>query len=85
MSTIQVLAARAAQYERWARTADRSAATQPARENSPVSLAWHEKKVDPEGKLPEAQRRAMAISSRKAYFTRLALASAKARKAKAGS
>lgn len=85
MSAIQVLAARAAQHERWARTPDRTAATQAMRDNGPNSLAYFEKQVDPERKLPEAQRQAMAVSARKAYFARLALASAKARARKATS
>ena len=82
MSTIQVLAARAAQHERWARTADRTAATEAMRASGPNSLRYFENQVDPERKLPEAQRHAMALSARKAYYTRLALASAKARKAR---
>lgn len=83
MSAIQVLAARAAQHERWARTADRSQATQAMRDKGPNRLAYFENQVDPDRRLPESQRRAMAVSARKAYFTRLALASARARKAKA--
>ena len=82
MSTIQVLAARAAQHERWARTADRTQATQAMRDNGPNGLAYFERQVDPDRKFPESQRRAMAISARKAYYARLALASARARKAK---
>jgi hypothetical protein len=81
MSSIQVLAARAAQHERWARTADRTEATAAMRAAGPNGLAYFENQVDPERKLPEAQRRAMAVSARKAYYARLALASARARKA----
>jgi hypothetical protein len=54
----------------WARTADRSARTLPARQ-----AAWDrfEKQVDPEGKLPPAQRAAMAECVRKAHLKRMAL------------
>ena len=83
MSTIQVLAARAAAHERWARTADRTAATQAMRDAGPSSISYFERKVDPDNKLPAKQRRAMAESARKAHYTRLALAAARARKAKA--
>ena len=41
-----------------------------------------EDQVDPERKLPEAERQRRAEHARKAYFTRLALASARARRAK---
>ena len=39
--------------------------------------------VDPEGALPEAERQRRAAAARKAYFTRLALRSAQARRARA--
>jgi hypothetical protein len=40
------------------------------------------REVDPNNELPEAERRRRAESARKAYYQRLALASAKARKAR---
>lgn len=43
-------------------------------------LARFEREVDPEGVLPEAERLRRAEHQRKAYFARLALASAKARR-----
>lgn len=39
--------------------------------------------VDPEGQLPAAERHRRAAAARKAYFTRLALRSAQARRARA--
>lgn len=45
-------------------------------------LAGFEAKVDPEGKLPEAERKRRAKHARKAHFTRMALHSAKARREK---
>jgi hypothetical protein len=44
-----------------------------------------EREVDPEGLLPEAERLGRAEYARKAYFTKLALASAKARAARRSS
>lgn len=40
------------------------------------------REVDPDGTLPEAERLRRAESARKAYYQRLALASAKARRAR---
>jgi hypothetical protein len=53
--------------------------TEPARR---AFLSRFEREVDPEGVLPERERLRRAEYARKAYFTRLALASAKARAAK---
>jgi hypothetical protein len=66
-------------HESWARTTDRSARTLPARR-----AAWErfEKLVDPEGKLPPAQRAQMAENARKAHFQRMALKSAEVRSRK---
>lgn len=68
-------------HESWARTADRSARTAPARRSGPQSLAWHLDRLHPsfQGR-PETERLAAADSARRAYFARLALASAKARR-----
>ncbi len=45
-------------------------------------LDQFERQVDPDGVLPEAERLRRAEAARKAYFTRLAYKSAKARKLK---
>src|SRR5829696_9025434 len=45
-------------------------------------LARFDREVDPEGLLEPEERRRRAEQARRAYFTRLALASAKARRAK---
>ena len=45
-------------------------------------LASFERQADPEGRLPAAERQRRAEQLRRAYFARLALASAKARKAR---
>ena len=46
-------------------------------------LSRFEAEVDPEGVLPEAERTRRAGAARKAYFSRLALKSAKARRQRA--
>ncbi len=61
----------------WALTPDRSARTRRAREQF---LDRFQREVDPEGKLPPEERARRAEHLRKAYFARLALASAKARR-----
>jgi hypothetical protein len=60
------LVSRIGGYEKWAQTADRTAATKPAREAFDKRF---ERYPDPE-------------AARKAYFARLALASVKARRAR---
>jgi len=45
-------------------------------------LARFERQADPEGRLPPAERQRRAQQLRRAYFARLALASAKARRAR---
>ncbi len=73
----RALIARLAAHESWANTADRSARTAPARR---AMLGRFERQVDPDGVLPSAERARRAEHARKAYFTRLALRSAQARK-----
>jgi hypothetical protein len=68
-------AARRAQS--WARTTDPSARTEPARR---ALLDRFEREVDPDGVLSPAERARRAGHARKAYFTRLALRSAQARR-----
>ncbi len=57
--------------------------TAPARSKSPSSIAYFERMVDPKRELPELERRRRAEHARKAYFARLALASAQARRRRA--
>lgn len=72
------LAASAAAHVSWAYTDNRSARTARARA---ALLAKFEKEVDPEGTMLPAERAKRAEHLRKAYYTRLALKSAQARRA----
>lgn len=72
--------ARIASHAMWAHCNDPAAHTLPARE---AFLYRFEVEVDPDGALPPAERARRAEHARKAYFLRLALKSANARKAKA--
>jgi hypothetical protein len=65
----------------WANTPDRPARTKPARD---AFLRRFELAVDPEGKLPERERRERALYARKARMLRLARLSAQARRIRAG-
>jgi hypothetical protein len=71
------LVARLAAHESWARTADPSARTEPARR---APLDRFEREVDPDGALSPDERARRAAHARKACFTRLALRSAQARR-----
>ena len=73
--------ARIAANTSWANTADRSARTSNARK---AMLDKFEREVDPDGVLPPAERAKRADHARKAYFQRLALRSAQARRRRAG-
>lgn len=73
----RALRARLAVHTSWANTTDRTARTQPGRD---AAFARFEREVDPDGVLPEAERRRRAEHLRKAHMQRLALASAKARR-----
>jgi len=75
--TERSLRGRIGAYESWARTENRTARTAPARR---ALLDRFEVEVDPSGELPPAERAKRAESARKAYFTRLALKSAQARR-----
>lgn len=68
-------------YALHARVADPAAHTAPARK---AFLDRFEREVDPDGVLPPAELARRAEHARKAYFARLALASAKARSARRG-
>jgi hypothetical protein len=70
------LAARLAAHTLHA-SVDSKAHTEPARK---AFLERFEREVDPEGVLPDAERKRRAEQARKAYFTRLAFQSSKARR-----
>jgi hypothetical protein len=73
------LIARIAAAERWARTPDRAAATEPARRGL---RARFEREADPEGVLDVAERNRRANALFTAHMLRLARASATARRSR---
>lgn len=75
--TERTLRSEIAAHESWARTENRSARTAPARK---ALLDKFEQQVDPDGNLIPAERAIRAEHARKAYFKRLALKSAQARR-----
>lgn len=75
----RVLRARLAAQVRWSRS-DPVAGTAAARAAFDERF---EREVDPDGSLAPAERARRAKSARRAYYTRLALASARARRARA--
>ena len=77
-STDASLRARIAAHERWAHTADRTAATAPGRAGLEARF---EREVDPNGELDPAERARRVDAKRKAHFMRLALLSARSRRA----
>lgn len=77
MTADRSLIARLAAHESWANTADPSARTAPARR---AMLNRFERQIDPDGVLSPAERARRAGHARKAYFARLALRSAQARR-----
>lgn len=74
---LRTLRSQIAAHDSWARTSDRSARTANARK---AMLDKFEQQVDPEGNLPPVERAKRAEHARKAYFKRLALKSAQARR-----
>jgi hypothetical protein len=74
--TLRRLRSSIAANERWSRVADRSAATAPGRA---AFMARFERQVDPDNKLSPDERAKRAQNAMKAYFSSLALKSAKAR------
>jgi hypothetical protein len=72
------LRARIAAHERWAHTADR---TSTAMAGHRGLEARFEREVDPAGELDPAERARRVDSKRKAHFARLALLSARSRRA----
>ena len=75
--TERSLRSRIGAHESWARTDNRTARTAPARK---AMLDRFEREVDPSGELTPAERAARAEHARKAYFARLSLKSAQARR-----
>ena len=77
--TERSLHARVAAYEKWAKVEDRHEAMRPAWEGR-----WRKylERVDPEGKLPMAERVRRAEAARNADMYRMALASVRARRRK---
>ena len=73
----RTLRAQLAAHTSWANTTDRTARTARGRE---AFLAKFEAEVDPDGTLDPIERAKRAESARRAHFSRLALASAKARR-----
>jgi hypothetical protein len=71
------LRARIASHRSWANTSDVLARTKPGRD---AAMARFEREVDPEGILEPAERARRASHARSAYFSSLALKSAKARR-----
>jgi hypothetical protein len=76
------LIARVAAHTRWAMEPDRTEATRAARQG--LDAKWA-REVDPNGVLPVEELERRVDSLRRAHMTRMALASARARRAKAGS
>ena len=72
--------ARTAAHTSWARTADRTERTKPARD---AFMERFEREVDPDGVLDPVERARRAEHARKAYFAALALKSAATRRRKA--
>jgi hypothetical protein len=71
------LAARIASAERWGRTADRTAATEPARAGL---RAKFEREVDPDGTLDPAERSRRADQLMHAHMLRMSLAARRNRR-----
>jgi hypothetical protein len=76
----RALIARIAANDRWANEPDRSAATAPGRA---AFRTQFETLVDPGGVLSPDERSKRASNAKRAYFQRLALKSAQARRARA--
>lgn len=77
----RALIARIAAHTRWAGEADRAAATAPARKG--LEAKWAAQ-VDPDGVLAPDELERRVQNLRQAHMQRMALASARARRAKAG-
>lgn len=73
----RALIARVAAHTRWAHTDDRAAATAPARKG--LEARWA-READPDGTLPADELERRIDNLRRAHMTRMALASARARR-----
>jgi hypothetical protein len=75
--------ARIAANTRWSQEDDRRAAMAPATENSPASIEYWMRKVDPDNKMPRDQRLRRAENAKTAYYQKSMRVArqAKARKA----
>ncbi|WP_099023575.1 hypothetical protein [Mycolicibacterium palauense] len=69
-----------ASHQSWAKTHDRAARTAPARA---AMMAKFEREVDPQGVLTPWERARRAENAKSAYYKRLALKSAQARRRRA--
>lgn len=79
----RVVRARIAAHERWAKESDRAGATAKARANSPASVEYWMKKVDPEQQMPRELRLRRAQNAKTAYYQKRALAMRQAKALKA--
>lgn len=77
----RVLIARLAAHTRWAGERDRTQATSSARRG--LEAKWL-REIDPDGVLPAEEREQRIANLRKAHMSRMALASARARRSKRG-
>lgn len=69
----------------WANTVDRSARTAPGRSSGPASIEYHlDRLPDKFADASDAQKLAAATAARSAYYARLALKSAEARRRRKG-
>ena len=76
----RVIRAQIAAHTSWANTEDRTERTEPGRQ---AMRKKFEDQVDPDRKLPPAERAKRVENARKAFYQQLALKSAKARAARA--
>ncbi len=67
------LIASIASNTRWANEPNRAGATAKARNNSPASIEYWKRKVDPESKLLPEVRLKLAENAKKAYYAKAAL------------
>jgi len=82
MAAIHRAAGRVGGLTSWANTPDRSARTAPARRTAPGEVDYWLARLDPErfADATDEQRLAAAEAARRAYFARLSLRSAAARR-----
>lgn len=75
------LASRKGALASWANTVDRADRTSPARAKGPSQLEWHLNRLPAKfDAASESQRMAAADAARRAYFTDLAMRSARSRR-----